>query len=331
MKKILLLDIENVHKTENELLDLLKNYSYVYLVYAKSPISLTLDGIQELASFVVSKRLVLIKMPKSGPDSADFGLAFLAGQLSIQMDKSSTEFDVMSNDKKFIYVVDLLKIMGFNATQIKKEVVPLKEKLEISNLKNKNNKDLFLVVELLLKNQPKQFNSLNNALKSWTKGKNIDVKKTIELLKSLKLINIINQSVTYDLLKMIEVEELNSQSNIDTLIEKLPEAEEILSKPHLLNTKKYCEYLSKIKNNKPNVESSLLNSIKAVLRLDNEQTSLNQFHLLNKFKLINVISSKVSYNEELIEAWNRIDLTTLKAVNTELVTTLVENESSLLV
>ena len=102
MKKILLLDIENVHKTENELLDLLKNYSYVYLVYAKSPISLTLDGIQELASFVVSKRLVLIKMPKSGPDSADFGLAFLAGQLSIQMDKSSTEFDVMSNDKKFI-------------------------------------------------------------------------------------------------------------------------------------------------------------------------------------------------------------------------------------
>ena len=147
-------------------------------------------------------------MQKSGPDSADFGLAFLAGQLSIQMDKSSTEFDVMSNDKKFIYVVDLLKIMGFNATQIKKEVVPLKEKLEISNLKNKNNKDLFLVVELLLKNQPKQFNSLNNALKSWTKGKNIDVKKTIELLKSLKLINIINQSVTYDLLKMIEVEEL---------------------------------------------------------------------------------------------------------------------------
>ena len=213
MKKILLLDIENVHKTENELLDLLKNYSYVYLVYAKSPISLTLDGIQELASFVVSKRLVLIKMPKSGPDSADFGLAFLAGQLSIQMDKSSTEFDVMSNDKKFIYVVDLLKIMGFNANKIKKEVVPLKEKLEISNLKNKNNKDLFLVVELLLKNQPKQFNSLNNALKSWTKGKNIDVKKTIELLKSLKLINIINQSVTYDLLKMIEVEELNSQSN----------------------------------------------------------------------------------------------------------------------
>ena len=67
------------------------------------------------------------------------------------------------------------------------------------------------------------------------------------------------------------------------------------------------------------------------MRLDNEQTSLNQFHLLNKFKLINVISSKVSYNEELIEAWNRIDLTTLKAVNTERVTTLVENESSLLV
>ena len=35
MKKILLLDIENVHKTENELLDLLKNYSYVSLYTTK--------------------------------------------------------------------------------------------------------------------------------------------------------------------------------------------------------------------------------------------------------------------------------------------------------
>ena len=35
----------------------------------------------------MEKKLVVIKMPKIGKDAADFGLAFLAGQLSIQMDK----------------------------------------------------------------------------------------------------------------------------------------------------------------------------------------------------------------------------------------------------
>lgn len=63
-EKILLLDIENQPKTENELLSLLKSYALVYLVYAKSPVALSLDGLQNLSDHVVQKRLVLIKMPK---------------------------------------------------------------------------------------------------------------------------------------------------------------------------------------------------------------------------------------------------------------------------
>ena len=63
-------------------------------------------------------------MPKTGPDAADFGLAFVAGQLSIQMQASEAEFDVMSNDKKFEYIVDLLKVMGFQAQQKKKKFSP---------------------------------------------------------------------------------------------------------------------------------------------------------------------------------------------------------------
>ena len=42
MRKVLLLDIENIHKTEKELLHLLKTYACVYLVYAKSPVTLSL-------------------------------------------------------------------------------------------------------------------------------------------------------------------------------------------------------------------------------------------------------------------------------------------------
>ena len=43
MKKILLLDIENVHKSENELLKYLSHYHFIYLVYAKSPVNLEVD------------------------------------------------------------------------------------------------------------------------------------------------------------------------------------------------------------------------------------------------------------------------------------------------
>ena len=64
MKKVLLLDIENLHKSEKELLKYLSEYQFVYLVYAKSPINLSLDGLQMLSDFVSKKKLVLIKMPK---------------------------------------------------------------------------------------------------------------------------------------------------------------------------------------------------------------------------------------------------------------------------
>lgn len=72
----MLLDIENIHKTEKELLQLLKTYACVYLVYAKSPVTLSLDALIKFSPFVMDKKLVVIKMPKIGKDAADFGLAF---------------------------------------------------------------------------------------------------------------------------------------------------------------------------------------------------------------------------------------------------------------
>ena len=158
MKKVLLLDIENLHKSEKELLKYLSEYQFVYLVYAKSPINLSLDGLQMLSDFVSKKKLVLIKMPKIGPDAADFGLAFLAGQLSIQMDKSNVEFDVMSNDKKIEYIVDLLTVMGLKSQQLKRDLLssPSKEfKLinQETDLSSDELKPLLFAIQLLLKNQ----------------------------------------------------------------------------------------------------------------------------------------------------------------------------------
>ncbi|MFB0984478.1 MAG: PIN domain-containing protein, partial [Acinetobacter towneri] len=118
MKKILLVDIENIQKTEKELLKYLSQYQYVYLVYAKSPVSFSLDGLVQLSPFVMSGKLKVLKMPKVGKDAADFGLAFIAGQLSTQVSAKEYLFEVMSNDHSMEYVIELLKIAKFDAKVI---------------------------------------------------------------------------------------------------------------------------------------------------------------------------------------------------------------------
>lgn len=312
MKKILLLDIENLHKTENKLFQLLKSYAFVYLVYAKSPMILSLDGLQSLADFISKKKLVLIKMPKIGPDAADFGLAFLAGQLSIQMDKINTEFDVMSNDKKFEYIVDLLKIMGFKAQQIKREYISNSNgnKLDIANIdmQKTESKHLLNALQLLLKNQPKQFNSLNNALKSWMKNSGANIKQTIELLKQYQFIQIKNQNVSYELARMKEALSVQMNETIKTLVVQLPTVEEIQQKPHLQRIKQYCDYLIKIQKGRPAKVESLINSIQAILRLDQEQFLQDFLNILIKQKIVFKINTKVTYNDSLIEAWSSIDI-----------------------
>ena len=329
MKKILLLDIENSHKTENELFQLLTNYAFVYLVYAKSPMTLSLDGLQNLADFISKKKLVLIKMPKTGPDAADFGLAFLAGQLSIQMGKIDTEFDVMSNDKKFEYIVDLLKIMGFKAQQVKRKNVSNNEnKLDVinSDLQKPEYKHLLTALQLLLKNQPKQFNSLNNALKSWMKNSDVNINKIIELLKKHQFIQIENQNISYELARMKQVLSVQANATIKTLVVQLPTVEEIQQKPHLQRIKQYCDYLIKIQKGRPAKVESLMNSIQSILRLDREPFLQDFLNILIKQKIVFKLDNQVTYNDLLIKAWSNIDILCL--VKSENVINVLESPNS---
>lgn len=329
MKKILLLDIENSHKTENELFQLLTSYAFVYLVYAKSPMTLSLDGLQNLADFISKKKLVLIKMPKTGPDAADFGLAFLAGQLSIQMDKIDTEFDVMSNDKKFEYIVDLFKIMGFKAQQVKRKNVSNNEnKLDVinSDLQKPEYKHLLTALQLLLKNQPKQFNSLNNALKSWMKNSDVNINKIIELLKKHQFIQIENQNISYELARMKQVLSVQANATIKTLVVQLPTVEEIQQKPHLQRIKQYCDYLIKIQKGRPAKVESLMNSIQSILRLDREPFPQDFLNILIKQKIVFKLDNQVTYNDLLIKAWSNIDILCL--VKSENVINVLESPNS---
>lgn len=314
MKKILLLDIENFHKTEKELIELFKTYAYVYLAYAKSPVAITLDGLQQLSTYIVEKRLVLIKMPTSGPDAADFGLAFLAGQLSVQMLPKDALFDVMSNDKKFIYIVDLLKAMGFSAEQKKKQTVSVKPVAVVSpivKIAEQPKSTLIKAISFLLKNQPKQVSTLANALKSWMKLNQAQSSEVIKTLIQHLLIQLDANKVSYDLKKMnqfLKQQQANPKENSSaSTAMKLPQIEEIRQKPHLQKVKQYCDFLYKYPKGRPAKIAGLLNSLKSILKLEHQQAAQDLIQVLKKQNIISVTNTKIKYQDPNIQAWSKLD------------------------
>ena len=325
MKKILLLDIENVHKTEKELLQLLKTYAYVYLVYAKSPVTLSLDALIKFSPFVVEKKLVIIKMPKVGKDAADFGLAFLAGQLSIQIDKNQTCFDVMSNDGALEYIVDLLRIMGFQASQLKmlsevKEVEKLKKQPSLVLAQNNlSDSDFTLKLKHLisilskLKNMPSNEKALLNGVKSWANVTTKEAEKLIKTLMNFKMIKFSAQGVTLNrenLKTFLNKSEIahNENPNKSEIIEEIPEIQDISEKFHLRQIKEYCDYLIK-QQGKPSSLSSLNNSIKSVLKLESDNLVKNRSKLLVRYGIVkNLDDGKIIYVDNNIRIWSNLEL-----------------------
>ena len=201
MKKILLLDIENVHKSENELLKYLSHYHFIYLVYAKSPVNFSLDGLVKISPYIVNGKLKVLKMPKIGKDAADFGLTFIAGQLSTQVKAKEYSFEVMSNDHSMEYVVDLLKIAQFEAKIINEK--PLVSKQIAKDIK------LEIDVKLLVLNycqnlaketfsRPAKLDSLINSVKANLKIENDVAKVVIDELKVVKAIRVNENKISYN-------------------------------------------------------------------------------------------------------------------------------------
>ncbi|MGG2097420.1 PIN domain-containing protein [Acinetobacter haemolyticus] len=325
MKKVLLLDIENIHKTEKELLQLLKTYACVYLVYAKSPVTLSLDALIKFSPFVMDKKLVVIKMPKIGKDAADFGLAFLAGQLSIQMDKNQTCFDIMSNDGALEYIVDLLRIMGFKASQLKmlaevKEVEKIKEQPSLVLAQNNlSDSDFALKLKHLisilskLKNMPSNEKALLNGVKSWANVTTKEAEKLIKALMNFKMIKFSAQGITLNrenLKTFLNKSEIahNESPNESEIIEEIPAIQDISEKFHLRQIKEYCDYLIK-QQGKPSSLSSLNNSIKSVLKLESDSLVKNRFKLLLRYSIVkNLDNEKIIYIDKNIRRWSSLEL-----------------------
>lgn len=238
MKKILLLDIENQTKKLKELTTLLTQYDQIILVYASSNLQISLNDLLELSCAIQQQKLMIMKMPTSGADSADFGLTFIAGRLSVELEKGSS-VDVMSDDKKLSYAVELLKTIGINSKQIK---------------------------------QPQQ-------------------------VECHQVSQIPHKS---DIFKASEV------SSSTTAKKDIYNSQYLAKHPHLSNLKKYCDYLMKIKNNKPSKLDALKNSIKSVLKVQNDSTVLNILNLLKKYKIVVEQENRLTYNMVEINRWHQI-------------------------
>lgn len=323
MKKVLLLDIENIHKTEKELLHLLKTYACVYLVYAKSPVTLSLDALVKFSPFVMEKKLVVIKMPKIGKDAADFGLAFLAGQLSIQMDKKNTCFDVMSNDGALEYIVDLLIIMGFQATQVKTsketKITDLKNTktdvkiAECSALQDKDQIQQATLKQLVrtllkIKNTPSDRQKLHNGIKSWANVNDKEADHFIKILLDLQLIQINTQSIVFQQEKLRKFLQSSHVAITENGLVEFPDVKDILEKLHLKHLKEYCDYLVK-QQGKPTTATSLKNSIKNVLHLESVSIVKNRYKLLIRYAILKELSNgEIEYNQKHIRQWANLSL-----------------------
>lgn len=114
IEQILLIDLENCQGHVDCLMDDLQYFSRVILCYAKTNAKIPLDWLTALSNVIQQGRLEILKMSQVGKDSADFGLSFLAGRLSVQLSQPS-HFIILSDDKALDYVINLLKTYGHSA------------------------------------------------------------------------------------------------------------------------------------------------------------------------------------------------------------------------
>ncbi|EEY92228.1 hypothetical protein HMPREF0026_02514 [Acinetobacter junii SH205] len=310
MQNILLLDIENQPKKIRELRTLLKQYDQVILVYAHSNLNIALDDLIELSVAIQDKRLLIIKMPKTGANSADFGLTFIAGRLSAQLGKGSL-IDVMSNDTAMSYAVELLDQVGIQSTLLKQLDEPVKVVLEQKNVQNETklldckkelNVDIKKVLAQLLKNQPKKTKTLIKSLMSWC---DLDINQAEYILNQLQEIKVlvVDQEKCLYNKKQLKKElgsNIESKSNLPSSLL------EIETRPHLIRIKQYCDYLSKISNNKPSKIETLSNSIKSVFKYEKDEHVLQMINLLKKHQIIQVNVKKIVYLQENINYWSMI-------------------------
>lgn len=114
-KRVLLLDIENQPKMSKEkLFEELKSphLATAIIVYAKLNLNFSMDELSTIHKNAA--KIQIIKMSKISKNSADFGLAFHMGRLSLTYKPHEVEFVIISDDADLEHPINMLKQLGYS-------------------------------------------------------------------------------------------------------------------------------------------------------------------------------------------------------------------------
>jgi hypothetical protein len=204
VEKVLFIDLENCPNQINHLMKHLIEYSHIVICYAQSGAKIPIDWMLPLTGIVNEGRLKLIKMPMVGKNSADFGIAFWAGNLMSQL-SANTHFDIASNDTDLDYVVSLLtseKRMAKRLGTIKNIATPTTVMKEVQKLgtltatvKNTRNYCLQLSTK---QNRPAKKSTLLNSIKSHFKADDVDENLIFDSLLKNEVISLEDERIIYN-------------------------------------------------------------------------------------------------------------------------------------
>jgi hypothetical protein len=107
INKVLLIDLDNCPAEVTQLSENLSQFKRIIGCFGQQEPRIPLSLASVLATPLYQGMLELVKMPRSGKNAADFGLAFMAGRLLAEM-PADTEFVILSQDGDLDHVVDML-------------------------------------------------------------------------------------------------------------------------------------------------------------------------------------------------------------------------------
>jgi len=190
----LLIDLENCPNQIKNLNEDIVEFHKVVVCYAHTGIKIPLDWLLPLNEIINQNRLEIFKMPNGGKNSADFGIAFLAGSLANEYKTAS--YYIVSNDKGLNHIVDLLKNRGNFAERLGK----------IENKKmSKSTDDLDTLVNkycgyLLIndKNRPNKKDSLLNSINSKFKDASFSKDIIFNYLLEKNIVSMTGKKIIYN-------------------------------------------------------------------------------------------------------------------------------------
>jgi hypothetical protein len=201
--RILMIDLENCPSQIGHLMDDLKQYAQVVICYAQSGAKIPLDWVIPLTGLVNEKRLKIVRMPTTGKNAADFGIAFWAGSLMTQTG-ADTHFDILSNDTDLDHVVQLLNSQQRSAERITTQKPNDSLTNTPSNPRN-SVQTYCLHLDTHQKNRPVKKETLLNHIKSKFNGSGIDAEKLFEDLCKQGAIKLVDNKISYIQKKISEL------------------------------------------------------------------------------------------------------------------------------